>query len=99
MNKLYAVGLGPGGEEFFTGQARAAIEKSDIVCGYTVYVDLVKEVYPDKEYFTTAMRQEIDRCRKALELAESGKTVVRPGCCQNVSEMLQSDRNIVLYTR
>ena len=73
MNKLYAVGLGPGGEEFFTGQARAAIEKSDIVCGYTVYVDLVKEVYPDKEYFTTAMRQEIDRCRKALELAESGK--------------------------
>ncbi len=75
MNKLYAVGLGPGGEEFFTGQARAAIEKSDIVCGYTVYVDLVKEVYPDKEYFTTAMRQEIDRCRKALELAESGKTV------------------------
>lgn len=75
MNKLYAVGLGPGGEEFFTGQARAAIEKSDIVCGYTVYVDLVKEVYPDKEYFTTSMRQEIDRCRKALELAESGKTV------------------------
>ncbi len=75
MNKLYAVGLGPGGEEFFTGQARAAIEKSDVVCGYTVYADLVKAVYPEKEYFTTAMKQEIDRCRKALEIAESGKTV------------------------
>lgn len=75
MNKLYAVGLGPGNPEFFTGQARAAIEKSDVVCGYTVYVDLVRDVFPDKEFFTTSMRQEIDRCRKALEICESGKTV------------------------
>ncbi len=75
MNKVYAVGLGPGGEEFFTGQARAAIEKSDIICGYTVYVDLVKDVFPDKEFFTTNMKQEIDRCKKALEIAETGKTV------------------------
>ena len=63
MNKVYAVGLGPGNEEFFTGQARAAIEKS------------VRDIFPDKEFFTTSMKQEIDRCRKALEIAESGKTV------------------------
>ena len=75
MNKVYAVGLGPGGEEFFTEQARAAIEKSDVICGYTVYVDLVKDLFPDKEIFTTSMKQEIDRCKKALEIAESGKTV------------------------
>ena len=75
MNKVYAVGLGPGGEEFFTGQAKAAIEKSDVICGYTVYVDLVRDLFPDKEIFTTNMKQEIDRCRKALEIAESGKTV------------------------
>ena len=75
MNKVYAVGLGPGGEEFFTGQAKAAIEKSDVICGYTVYVDLVRDLFPDKEVFTTNMKQEIDRCRKALEIAETGKTV------------------------
>ena len=75
MNKVYAVGLGPGGEEFFTQQARTAIEKSDVVCGYTVYVDLVRDAFPDKEFFTTNMKQEIDRCRKALEIAETGKTV------------------------
>lgn len=75
MNKVYAVGLGPGGEEYFTGQARRAIEKSDVICGYTVYVDLVRDLFPDKEIFTTNMKQEIDRCRKALEIAESGKTV------------------------
>ena len=71
MNKVYAVGLGPGGEEFFTEQAKTAIKNSEVICGYTVYVDLV----PDKEFFTTNMKQEIDRCRKALEIAESGKTV------------------------
>ncbi len=75
MNKLYAVGLGPGGEEFFTVQAKEAIRKSDVVCGYTVYVDLVRDVFPEKEFFTTNMKQEIDRCRKALEIAETGKTV------------------------
>ena len=75
MNKIYAVGLGPGNPEFFTDQAKAAMEKSDVICGYTVYVDLVRDLYPEKEFYTTSMKQEIDRCRKALEIAESGKTV------------------------
>ena len=75
MNKVYAVGLGPGGEEFFTEQAKTAIKNSEVICGYTVYVDLVRDLFPDKEFFTTNMKQEIDRCRKALEIAESGKTV------------------------
>lgn len=75
MNKIYAVGLGPGSPEFFTDQAKAAMEKSDVICGYTVYVDLVRDLFPDKEFYTTAMKQEVDRCRKALEIAESGKTV------------------------
>ena len=47
MNKVYVVGLGPGGEEFMTAQARAAMERADVLCGYTVYVDLVsKKVSP-----------------------------------------------------
>ena len=40
-----------------------------------MYVDLVRDIFPDKEFFTTSMKQEIDRCRKALEIADSGKTV------------------------
>ena len=47
MNKVYVVGLGPGGEEFMTAQARAAMERADVLCGYTVYVDLLRERYPD----------------------------------------------------
>lgn len=76
MSTVYAVGIGPGGREGMTGAALAAISRADVVCGYTVYTDLVKLSFPDKEYFTTPMRGEIERCRRALELADGeGKTV------------------------
>ena len=74
-NKLYIVGLGPGGEAFMTAQARSALEAADILCGYTVYIDLVSPLFPGKETYTTPMRQELDRCRWALETAAGGKTV------------------------
>ena len=75
MNKIYVVGIGPGGAPYMTEQARAALERADVLCGYTVYVELVRDLYPEKEVFTTPMRQELDRCRAALELAGRGKTV------------------------
>lgn len=72
---LYVVGLGPGNETMLTGQARKALADADVLCGYTVYVDLVKPLYPDKEIYTTPMRGEMDRCRWALETASAGKNV------------------------
>lgn len=75
MTKVYAVGLGPGGKEMMTEEAICAIEKSDVICGYTVYVDLITSIFPEKETFTTPMKKEIDRCKWALETAQSGKTV------------------------
>lgn len=58
-----------------TRQALAAMEKADILCGYTVYVDLVKPLFPDKECYTTPMTQELERCRWALDQAAGGRTV------------------------
>lgn len=75
MNKVYIVGIGPGSGELMTAQARAALEQADVLCGYTVYVDLLRGLFPDKETYTTPMRQELDRCRWALEAASKGKTV------------------------
>lgn len=75
MNKVFVVGIGPGGAELMTLQAQAALEQADVLCGYTVYVNLVKERFPGKETYTTPMRQELDRCRWALETASQGKTV------------------------
>ena len=75
MNNVFVVGLGPGGEAYLTGQARAALASAEVLCGYTVYVDLVKPLFPDKETFTTPMRKELDRCRWALETASQGRSV------------------------
>lgn len=72
---LYVVGLGPGDASMLTGQARAALAASDVLCGYTVYVELVKPLFPEKETYTTAMRGEMERCRWALETAAAGKNV------------------------
>lgn len=75
MSEIFVVGLGPGGAEFMTAQARAALEAADVICGYTVYVDLVRNLYPDKETYTTPMTKELDRCRWALDAARSGRRV------------------------
>ena len=74
-NLVYVVGLGPGNARFLTAQAQAALQAAEVLCGYTVYIDLVRPLYPDKEVYTTGMTKEIDRCRWALETAQSGKTV------------------------
>lgn len=75
MNKVYVVGIGPGGEEYMTRQAIAAMKRADVLCGYTVYIDLVKPLFPEKECFITPMTREIERCRWALETARGGRTV------------------------
>ena len=75
MNKLYAVGLGPGGADGMTIRAKHVLEQCDVIVGYTVYIDLVREAFPDKTYLSTPMRKEVDRVRLALETASSGKTV------------------------
>lgn len=73
--RIYVVGLGPGGQGDMTGRARAALEACDVIAGYQVYVDLVRELYPEKEFLATAMRQETERCRLAIETALTGRTV------------------------
>lgn len=75
MKKLWIIGLGPGGGADLTGRARAALEESDVIVGYTVYIDLIRAEFGHKELLTTPMRKEQERCEMALELADSGKTV------------------------
>ena len=77
MNRslVYVVGLGPGGAQYLTAQAQCALQAADVLCGYTVYIDLVRPLYPDKEVYATGMTRELDRCRWALETAQTGKTV------------------------
>ena len=74
LNKLYVVGIGPGDPQEMTLRASNALRESEVIAGYGVYVDLVKPLYPEKEYLVTPMRQEAERCRLAIESARAGKT-------------------------
>lgn len=75
MGKIYVVGLGPGADMQMTMEAKAAVKQCGIIVGYTVYVDLIKEEYPDKVFLTTPMTQEVKRCQMAFEEAQKGQDV------------------------
>ena len=72
---VYAVGLGPGEPFYMTQQAANTLESVDAICGYKVYLDLIRDEFPCEEYYATGMTQEIDRCRWALKKAHTGKRV------------------------
>lgn len=74
MSKVYIVGIGPGGAEYMTAEAMAAMERADVLCGYTVYIELIKNLFPEKEIYTTPMMQEKERCLWALQTAQAGRT-------------------------
>ncbi|MBR0367139.1 MAG: precorrin-3B C(17)-methyltransferase [Clostridia bacterium] len=75
MAKIRVVGIGPGDYEEMTVKAVNALNACDVIVGYHVYVDLVKAHFPDKEFFTTPMRREVDRCKMALDMAREGRDV------------------------
>ncbi len=75
MAKVYVVGIGPGSYENMTQRAQQALAECDVIVGYTVYIDLVKEHFPGKQMLTTPMRKEVERCRLAFEEAQKGQTV------------------------
>ncbi len=75
MAKIFVVGLGPGGVEQMTKRAVDALAQCDVITGYPVYVNLIKDDFADKEFLSTPMRQEVKRCQMAKDEALKGKTV------------------------
>lgn len=75
MKLLNVVGIGPGAWNKMTIEAAEALQCSDTIIGYTVYIDLVKEHLPGKKFLSTPMKKEVERCVMAFEEAEKGKTV------------------------
>lgn len=75
MGKLSVVGIGPGGYEDMTIRADRVLTACEVIVGYHVYVELVRNRYPDKEFLTTPMTRETERCQMALDAARAGKEV------------------------
>ena len=75
MNKIYIVGMGPGSEDALTPQAKNALNMSDCIVGYNVYLDLLPDELKKKELISTPMKQEVRRCEIVYEEALKGKIV------------------------
>ena len=73
--KIYVVGIGPGNMQDISVRAYNVLKNIDAIAGYTTYVDLVKDEFPDKEYFTSGMKREIQRCEEVLEIAKTGQDI------------------------
>ncbi len=69
------VSLGPGFPQYMAPEARGALERAELIVGYKTYIRLVRELFPEKEYVSRGMRQEVERCRLALEAAQEGRHV------------------------
>lgn len=74
-NKIYVVGLGPGGVEQMTERAIETLKSCDVIAGYNVYIELIRDSFPEKKFLSTGMRKEVDRCKLALEEALKGQVV------------------------
>ena len=74
-NKIYIVGIGPGDYENMTIKAINTLEKCDTIIGYETYIKLIKPYFTDKNYLSTPMTKEIDRCKICFDEAAKGKNV------------------------
>ena len=65
---LKIVGFGSGAKDNMTLEASAAISSAQLIVGYNTYVDILKQYFPDKEYYSTNMMQEKERCQYAIDM-------------------------------
>lgn len=72
---IYVVGIGPGKREDMTIKALEVIKKVDVIIGYKTYINLISSLITNQECIVNGMRGEVERCKKAYELALTGKDV------------------------
>lgn len=75
LSPIYIVGTGPGELRMMTVQAIDTIMKCNVVVGYRTYVDLLSKHFPEKQFISTPMRMEIERCNLCFDLALRGFAV------------------------
>src|SRR5277367_6370201 len=73
--KLNLVSVGPGFAEHITPAARQALEESDAIVGYDLYLNWIRPWIDAKEIHCAPLTQERERALTAIELARSGRSV------------------------
>ena len=72
---LTVVGIGPGHPLDRTARAEAALREAEVVAGYDLYLEHVKDLLPGKTLIGSGMTGEVERCRGALRAAAAGRKV------------------------
>ena len=70
---IYVIGIGPGGIDQMTPRALEAMKSCSLIAGYEKYVDLVKDYFPDKSFYSSGMKSERERCEYVLDFAQKFK--------------------------
>ncbi|MEW6541597.1 MAG: precorrin-3B C(17)-methyltransferase [Bacillota bacterium] len=68
-------GIGPGDAVHLTPAVRAALAEADVVAGYDLYLNLVRDRLAGKQLIAGGMRREVERVRAAVAAAEEGRRV------------------------
>ncbi len=73
--KLYLIGIGPGSLDNITIRAMNKLKESDIIIGYSKYIELIREIIGYKEIFGSSVVDEIARAEMAIKYTIQGKKV------------------------
>ena len=97
MNKVYAVGVGPGSSAYVTKKVKEVIEKSDIVIGYKYTLKTIGDLIAEKEIHEVTMKDQEEVYQK-IQKNLGDKTLVIPFTGDvNFSESEVVDRLIEIF--
>ena len=73
--RLFVVGIGPGQDAWRSPEVTRMVQEATDLVGYSLYLDLIASITPDKVRHDFDLGKEEDRVRHAMELAGEGKDV------------------------
>ena len=97
MNKVYAVGVGPGSSDYVTQTVKEIIEKSDVVVGYKYTLKTIENLLSGKEIHEITMQNQEDIYQKVQKSLGEKILVVPFTGDVNFSESEVVDRLIEIF--
>ncbi len=74
--RIDIVGLGPGSTDWLAPAVYQAIESAGVILGYHTYLEQIEAIAPTTPREASGMRHEVERARRAIELAQRGEQVM-----------------------
>ena len=96
MNKVFAVGVGPGSPDYVTGIIKDVVSKGDVVIGYDYTLKTIEDLLDGKQIIEVNMKNQEDAYQKVA--SEENHTILVPFTGDvNFSESEVVDRLIEVF--